>query len=183
MYQGKNPSALRSKNWLEEALLALLEEKKYESITIKEICEKADLSRQTFYQIFESKEEILSYHFSILFEEFARVLAEMEIRTVFDISRQFFLFFYKHRDFVEILIANHLTYMLDQQFKIYLKKIDVFCLAVSDASHVDYITAYVVGALTQILLHWFEQGFDLSVDELSTLTEEIIVGRCFAAEL
>lgn len=183
MYQGKNPSALRSKNWLEEALLALLEEKKYESITIKEICEKADLSRQTFYQIFESKEEILSYHFSILFEEFAQGLAEMEIHTVFDISRQFFLFFYKHRDFVEILIVNHLTYMLDEQFKIYLNKIDVFRHAVSDASHVDYITAYVVGALTQILLHWFEQGFDLSVDELSALIEEIIVGRYFEAEL
>ena len=67
MYTGNNPSALRSKEWLRKALLQLLTEKKYSQIHIKDICERATLSRQTFYQMFSSKDEIMEYHFSILF--------------------------------------------------------------------------------------------------------------------
>ena len=72
MYSGNNPSALRSMEWLRQALLQLLDEKKYSQLTIKEICRRADLSRQTFYQIFDSKDEIMQYHFSILFQEFTK---------------------------------------------------------------------------------------------------------------
>ena len=72
MYTGKNPSALRSKDWLRKALLQLLEEQKYTQITIKEICVRADLSRQNFYQMFDSKDEVMEYHFMILFGEFSK---------------------------------------------------------------------------------------------------------------
>ncbi len=43
---------------------------RHTDITIKNICREADLSRQTFYQIFESKDEVIEYLFSELFSEF-----------------------------------------------------------------------------------------------------------------
>lgn len=179
MYSGKNPSALRSMEWLREALLQLLDEKKYSQITIKDICKRADLSRQTFYQIFDSKEQVMQYHFSKLFQEFAKECDSFQSITVSQIVYHFFQFFYSHRTFIDVLISNNLIYLLEHQFEFYLKKIDLFLILNSSEAHPDYATAYIAGALTQILIHWFEQSFDLDTEELSKLTESIITGQPF----
>ena len=179
MYSGNNPSALRSMECLRKALLQLLNEKKYSQITIKEICSRADLSRQTFYQIFDSKDEVMQYHFSILFQEFTRECDSFQNITVLQIAYHFFSFFRKHGEFVEVLIANNLTFLLTQQFEVYLKKIDLFLIINDNEDYPDYTTAYIAGALTQILIHWFEQSFNLSIGELSRLTESIITGQSF----
>ena len=54
-----NITALRSKTWITESLLKLMEEKDFSKITITEIIKNADLTRQTFYRNFDSKEDIL----------------------------------------------------------------------------------------------------------------------------
>lgn len=66
---------------------------------------------------------------------------------------------------------------MEQQFEIYLGKIALFSEINDRQTHGDYTTAYIAGALTQILVHWFEHAFDLSVSQLSSLTEDIITGR------
>ena len=43
MYNGNNPTALKSQQWLTQTLLELMEEKPYEEISIRDICKKADL--------------------------------------------------------------------------------------------------------------------------------------------
>jgi AcrR family transcriptional regulator len=45
---------------LDEALIALLEEKNYEYITVKEICEKANVNRSTFYLHYETMGDLLA---------------------------------------------------------------------------------------------------------------------------
>lgn len=179
MYSGNNPSARRSMEWLKNSLLQLLEEKKYSDITIKEICRRADLSRQTFYQIFDSKEEVMQYHFSILFQEFTKECESFRDLTIFSIAYHFFQFFYAHRKFIEILISNNLIFLLEQQFEIYLQKIDLFLIFTNHDAHPDYTAAYLAGALTQILIHWFGHSFEPGVEELSSLTESIITGQQF----
>jgi len=54
-----NITALKSKAWITESLLVLMMEKDFDKITITEIINKADLTRQTFYRNFESKENVL----------------------------------------------------------------------------------------------------------------------------
>ncbi len=48
---------------LSEALLKLLEKKRIEEITVREIAEKARFSRRTFYNYFTDKYDVLSWHF------------------------------------------------------------------------------------------------------------------------
>lgn len=183
MYSGNNPSALRSMQWLRDALLRLLESKKYSQITIKEICEQADLSRQTFYQMFDSKEEVMQYHFSTLFREFAEECDSFQNITISQLSHCFFQFFYKHKAFIAVLVSNNLTFLLEQQFEVYLKKIDLFRSINEHETYPDYTTAYMAGALTQILIHWFDCSFDLSIQDLSALTESTIIGQPFRKQL
>ena len=70
MYTGTNPAALRSRDEIVQAFLTLLENTSLENMAVKQLMEATDLSRQTFYQIFNSKEEILEYYFDTIFSHF-----------------------------------------------------------------------------------------------------------------
>lgn len=61
MYQGKNPTALTSQRMLLDSLNELLKTKDFKDITISELCCHSGVSRQTFYSLFGSKENILLY--------------------------------------------------------------------------------------------------------------------------
>jgi len=182
MYTGENPTALRSREWLREALLRLLEEQRYTQITIKDICAKADLSRQTFYQIFDSKDEIMEYHFMTLFREFSEECGDIQRVSLSDLTCCFFRFFYRHRRFVEVLIENNMTYILEQQFEHYLGEIALFRTINDREKHPDYSRSFVAGALTQVLTHWFQCGFDLSAGEAGYLMEQMLSGAVFHPE-
>ena len=182
MYTGKNPSALHSRDWLCTSLLQLLGTKKYEQITVKEICEKAGLSRQTFYQIFVSKDEIIGYYFSTLFEQFSKECDDLQHISISELGCIFFQFFYQHRDFVGKLLDSNMSYLLGQQFEIYLRQIPIFQAINHLKEHPDYSLAFVAGALTQTLTHWFRCEFDLSAAEVGHLTEHLLTGAAFHSE-
>ncbi|MBR1931894.1 MAG: TetR/AcrR family transcriptional regulator [Lachnospiraceae bacterium] len=179
MYQGTNPSALRSREWITEALLALLEKEKYAQITVKDICRKADLSRQTFYQIFESKDEVMEYRFSELFSQFREKCSDFSDISLKELACRFFEFFREQRDFVEVLSMNNMSYLLEQEFERYLPQIEIFRRLNETEEYPDYSVCYVAGALSQILIHWYEKGMDIPVETIGALTEDIVTGRVF----
>jgi AcrR family transcriptional regulator len=59
----------RTKRALQTALLNLAEEKDLESITVREITDRADINRATFYQHFRGKDDIVASEYDALFEE------------------------------------------------------------------------------------------------------------------
>ncbi|MEG0773554.1 TetR/AcrR family transcriptional regulator [Clostridium sp.] len=61
MYQGNNPAALTSQKMLLDSLNELLKEKEFKDISVSEICCHSGISRQTFYSLFGTKENILLY--------------------------------------------------------------------------------------------------------------------------
>lgn len=56
----------RTRRLLHKALMSLILEKKYESITVQEILDRADVGRSTFYLHFQDKDELLFSGFQYL---------------------------------------------------------------------------------------------------------------------
>ncbi len=61
MYKGTNKTALTSQSQIADALISLMEEKTFASISVCELCKRADVSRQTFYSLFDSKEKVINF--------------------------------------------------------------------------------------------------------------------------
>lgn len=74
MKETSNPVVWQSRTWLMDALAALMEEKKFEEITVVEICRRADLSRRTFYRNYSSKEDLFRSCCERLCREYVRYL-------------------------------------------------------------------------------------------------------------
>ena len=72
MYYGTNPTALQSQKMLINALLELMEKKEFSKISIKELCSTALVSRQTFYTLFDGKEEVIGLHLDTLFSAYIK---------------------------------------------------------------------------------------------------------------
>lgn len=50
-------------NYITDALLILMKQKNYKDITVTEICEKAGVTRMSFYRSFKTKDDILKKWF------------------------------------------------------------------------------------------------------------------------
>ena len=61
MYCGNNKTALSSQRQIADALLGLLAEQAYAEISVSAICKRAQVSRQTFYSLFQSKENVMTF--------------------------------------------------------------------------------------------------------------------------
>jgi AcrR family transcriptional regulator len=67
--EGKDRRSQRSRQALIDALIELMADKTYDSISIKEIVEKANVGRSTFYAHYETKDDLLRSGFERLLDE------------------------------------------------------------------------------------------------------------------
>ncbi|MDR3337506.1 MAG: TetR/AcrR family transcriptional regulator [Treponema sp.] len=63
-----NRQVQRTKGWIFEALLLLLDEKQYSKINVSDICKKAGIARPTFYRNYKEKDDILFDCFLTMFK-------------------------------------------------------------------------------------------------------------------
>lgn len=174
MYTGTNPSAIRSQKWLTASLLQLMEEKSYKKISIKEISEKSDLARQTFYQLFISKEEILEYHLDNLFNNYLDEIKSLEIPSIYELARLYFIFFDNNDKFINQLIQNDLTSILNRKFYFYLNEINHILKQDQNEVFNNYSLAFISSGLVGILVYWFNENRNLTIEQLALLVGKLL---------
>lgn len=100
---------------LKEALLELLQDKPIERISVKEICDRADINRSTFYVHYASPKELLDSIKDDMYYEIKSVKADYTdmlsfLTGVFDIM-------YRHRRLLTLLTRG--TAHMDIMFRIF----------------------------------------------------------------
>lgn len=117
MYQGKNRTACASQKQIAEALLELLNEASFQSVSVSSICRRASVSRQTFYSLFESKENVIIYELSISspFEPDTGCAGSLTLRAL---ARNYSHYLSTHKQLLSLLVHNGIIhYMYDQQYR------------------------------------------------------------------
>jgi len=70
-----NRQIQRTKSWIFDAIMLLMDEKPYEKITVSDITEKAGIARQTFYYTYNDKDDVV---FEYLMNSFNTDLLSIE---------------------------------------------------------------------------------------------------------
>ena len=180
MYQGTNPTALRSQEWLTQALIELMEEKPFARITVKDICRKADLSRQTFYNVFSSKEEILQSFLRRKYEaEFARY-REKTVLTVREIVDSFSKVLSENQAVLSSMIRNGLEWQIVEAISSCVSLFaGQFVSQERNDALLPYSEALLSGALAGLLTFRFRQKDPISMEQLTALLTDFFQGRLF----
>ncbi len=179
MYEGNNPIALQSRMWMINALTALMEEQPYNKITIMDICKKADLSRQTFYNFYTEKDDVLRFYFRNLFGEKPYNLEARENLNLSDVTDLFSKFLVEQDNLLKLMVKNKLEGIIFEEMSASLSTCAAGATPCSQYATHKYGNAFITGALTQTLICWFKDPERISSDELSALLYKILSGNYY----
>ena len=174
MYQGCNKTALSSQKSIADSFYALLLEKDYSKINICEICKRAQISRQTFYTLFSSKENII--HFILSNKYSFDPTKECHCKgqpTHEELSLGFASFIESKADFIKLLEKNKIIYLLQES--IYK---DLKCCQ-SKNKDGDLTVDFIAAGLTTIAKHYLMDDASWSNKELSDTILRLFSGDFF----
>lgn len=174
MYHIKNDQrSIRSAELLYEGLASLMREKAFDSISVTDLVEAAQVGRATFYRHFDHIEDVLRLRCDQVFDGLTAYLLEYRQQHAHE-SRLLFLkpllrYFYRQSDIIELLMmANRLDIVAAAFRRIFepyrAQSAARFGL---DAVYVDYGLAIRIGTVTSILIRWIETGKQQAPDELA----------------
>ena len=172
---------------MDEALIALLEKKDLEYITVKEICEKAGVNRSTFYLHYESiadlvnegmesvNERFLSY-FTKSKKEFADQISEKELNDLVlitkDYLRPYLQFVYDNKHVYRASFRNPYGMQVHTKYRYLKDHILEPILARFEIS--DIFHKYYIAGIAAIIREWLHTNCKDSIDTIATVIEECV---------
>lgn len=156
-----------SKRLLKEALIELLQTKSISQITIKELCDIADLNRSTFYAHYEDVYNLLSSIEDDIIDEMPTIFYS-EKPSQKDILNYAAYIEKNYRTFIALMKnGNFINKSIEKSFEKYNSEFENIP---EDKIHIfKFIANYYMGGLFQSLLYWSENNKILSLQEISEI--------------
>ena len=158
-----DPRVERTRKALFESLLVLIVEKGYDATTVRDVLDRADVGRATFYAHFYNKEDLLLGRMSVFQLDVGNGAQQSQSPTMPDVTR---LFEHVAR-FRNLGLALRGTPVLEESLKIaradLLASFRKFLRGERTrlcAKHADseLLAQFLTGALLHLLLWWLDEG-------------------------
>lgn len=170
MYHKKQDKrSIQSCDLIYTALDQLLEEKPFESISVKDIVDRANIGRTTFYRNFDTIEDILKLKCDEAFNGMKEYLIFNNQGSL--ILKTFLRYWYLDSRILEILIHIKRTDIIVDSFtriiEQFIEKIDA--QHESPVQYRNYFIAIRIGVALNILEQWIKDGKNIPPDDLADL--------------
>lgn len=187
----------RTRQALRDSLLELIKEKDYDSISVEEITQHANLGRATFYLHYKDKEDLLVDQFSELADERAHALSEIPFsawlpdlenpdHTTENKLLEPLLMVFQHvannAEVYRILLQNEKSdRILERIRKIIAQAITQFLqtkvendpIPILFEVPINLLAAYFSGALLSCVDWWLEQETSYSSEEMTRMFQRL----------
>ena len=155
-------------DYITQAFLLLLQKKSFHDIKINELCEKAGVTRMSFYRNFDSKEDVLRKWLRVITDEW---LAESGISFKHNDSRTYFILLFKHmgeyREFCSRLYKDGMLHLVKDEY-------DRVFLSVYKGEYDEYKSYFLAGGIFNIFQRWLIGGCVETPEELADKLERIL---------
>ena len=181
---------IKTRKALLDAFLQMLEEKRFENITVNELCERAMVRRATFYKHFMDKYDFFSYFVRSIQQEFTNECQKHKkdenlVSYCGYLSGECIRFLTEHRKLVENVVESSMLYTVLELFQeeiyknLLLKMQQLYENKKSDSS-MRLSVSFYTGGLLQVIKDWILSGGELSKEQL--LAEMKTITTAFFAE-
>lgn len=182
MYCGNNKTALMSQEQISQAMMRLIRQKPYAQISVSELCKAAGISRQTFYSLFTSRENVMIF---TLQAQCGCQEAEEKRRPVSspgeslrEICRGTSEYLYRNRDLIRILTDNHIDYLLYDTFHELLSQADCLWGRMDECTR-SYASSFYAGGVSCVARQYAREGCAASPQQLEELLIRLFSGSLF----
>ena len=181
----------RTRKRLGQALLELIMENGYDTITIQDITDRADLNRATFYLHYSSKEELLvatlEERFDVLVSQFDQLSAE---RPIWE-EKQSILLTFQHvadnADLYKVLLSEHGMGYLIHRIVNYIAESSGRQLQASLPENASLtipaglISRHVAGSLFALISWWVTNDMPHSPEYMTNVSHQMCVNGTLSA--
>ncbi len=163
---------------MDEAFLLLLEQKDYEKITVKEICQKAGVNRTTFYLHYESINDLLEETIAMINERFKLSLSVItsanpskEILTSEKYLRPYLVFIKENMRAYRVIHMKDKLFNSQKTFESFYKTIFSPALTHFGVSEKEkkYVFAFYTQGTVAIIDEWLENNCSDDIDMIIDL--------------
>jgi len=187
----------RTRQALRNALLELIKEKGYDSISVEEITQRANLGRATFYLHYKDKEDLLVDEFNEIVNERARTISDIPFSAWLPVLENpdhtteskpappllmAFQHVTNHADLYRILLKNEnsdrtlerIRKIISQAITEFMqKKLENDPIPILFEVPIDLLAAYFSGALLSCVDWWFEQELSYTPEEMTRMFQRL----------
>lgn len=175
---------LKTKDALHAGLVALLETKPLEKITITELCQQAKINRGTFYLHYQEINDVFEEYFREItadlaksYEEPYRHVSVLKTSELDPSTIRIFHHIKNYQSFYTIVFSKRVPLLY-----YYLLFDEVRRLFLNDHAtswnqpeiQRDLYCAYQANAIIGMILHWYQHGFKASAQEMNEQLVKII---------
>lgn len=163
--------------------MALMSEKPFKNITIKDITERADLNRGTFYLHYSDPYELLMDMENGVLEDFQELISR-SVKTqpgneLMPILLPIVAYIVENEEICRNLFENDASNQFQIKFKTLVRKngarlIENF-FQVNESSLSDYFFEFVTYGLFGILKQWLDDGMPQSEEEIAKIANDAIL--------
>ncbi len=164
----------RTRAWLLETLMELIEKKEYSEISITELTEKADIARQTFYRNYDCMDDILLSEMDEILDEYVeKVQKHMETKN--DLIWDF-----EVKQLVYVWQRNEALFKALQKAGLGLQALEklseffsLFHMKAQNLQELDVyhqsLVHYLAGGVYMVLKKWFENEMNTPIDIITDI--------------
>jgi len=177
MYCGNNKTALSSQRLVAQAMMRLIQEKPYSQISVSELCKTAGVSRQTFYSLFTSRENVVVFTLqaqSSCCLEPPRASGD----TLRCLCRACSEYLVRNRRLIRLLVENRIDYLLQDSFEEALRA-DAGLFGGADPCLKRYAPGFYAGGITCVARQYALEGCAAGPDQLEALFMALFTGQAF----
>jgi AcrR family transcriptional regulator len=167
----------KTRNRLRNALITLIREKDFDSITITDISERADVNRATFYVHYQDKEQVLE---EIVDTYLSGLLEMFSVENTIDS----FSYILEHANLVKALLSNkQIKDLFRKKMSLVLKRVyseRITLLTDNDermSSEDEIYNTYAGSAILGMIEYWHKDDFRLSPAYMAGQLEAIAYQR------
>ena len=158
----KSTTSKMMKSYFVDALLILMSEKDFQSITIDELVKKAGVNRSTYYRHFTGKEDIIFYFLDSVISEYLEKirLQKTDLKTY--LLNMFRHFLNYRKQMLVIYHAGLSIILLKVLEKYFHSQIDIDKPLLEQ-----YKVYFYIGGIFNHFLMWFSRGMQESPEEMT----------------
>ncbi len=167
----------KTRKALTETMLKLLQQKKFQKITVNDICQEAMVSRSTFYLHFEDKYQLLQFCLQEERKSMRSIANSMEpkeflhtaIQGIKDNQKMYYNLFQSN-------INEELLQMFQQHFNSffveYLEKAQDKGAKLT--APIPMLATFYSSGVAGLILWWIESGFQYSVEDMASCHYQLL---------
>lgn len=171
----------RTKKNINFAFLQLMKQKSISKITIKELCDLADINRKTFYTYFNSVDDVLSVIENEIINEFQNRIMQLKIKKSSATIQDIFLcigdLINSNSTFIRQLVEVDELDGLEKKIKQTIKNSIVETITLNHESSEDIFNLsleYAISGAVSMYIDWFSTDCKIPLEMLSDLTYNLV---------